>query len=533
MKPIFAALAFFIPVTLAAQTSEVQLLLVRLDSLLQHKQEFIKEKNDRIRSLTAKLDSYNNSEPVAEFHVGMELFGEYQSFLYDSAFYYVGLAKKKALLTGQEPLIAFSNIKMGFVLLSSGLFKEALDTLKSIRYQTLPDTLKKEFYATTARAYFDLADYDKDPLFSEHYQKIGVQYLDTALRYVPENSNEYWSLESLRRMKVPDWPGAADAFKTWMEQYRLTNHQFAIAASSLGFVCNNLEQPDNAMKFLAMASIADVRASTRETVALRNLSNLLFRQGDTKKAYKYIVLALEDATLYNARHRKIEIASILPIIEGERLATVESQKTRLMNYAVATTMLSLLVILFLAIIYKQLAKLKKVKLALQETNENLSIINKHLAEANTIKEEYIGYFFNVNSEFIDKLDSFQKSIHRKVMSRQFDDLTTIMKNVDLKRERELLYVNFDKIFIKLFPGFVSEFNQLFRKEDWIVPKHDELLAPELRIFALMRLGIKDNDKIAKFLNYSVSTIYTYKTKIKAKSVYRDGFEEKIMEITSV
>lgn len=50
-------------------------------------------------------------------------------------------------------------------------------------------------------------------------------------------------------------------------------------------------------------------------------------------------------------------------------------------------------------------------------------------------------------------------------------------------------------------------------------------------FALIRMGISENDKIAKIRGFSVNTIYTYKTKIKNKAlVPNEEFEQHIMEI---
>jgi DNA-binding NarL/FixJ family response regulator len=80
-----------------------------------------------------------------------------------------------------------------------------------------------------------------------------------------------------------------------------------------------------------------------------------------------------------------------------------------------------------------------------------------------------------------------------------------------------LYFSFDKVFLKLFPDFVTFFNSLFDERDRIVLKEGQLLNTELRIFALIRMGISDTEKIAKILNYSVNTIYAYKTRVKSKS----------------
>ena len=96
-----------------------------------------------------------------------------------------------------------------------------------------------------------------------------------------------------------------------------------------------------------------------------------------------------------------------------------------------------------------------------------------------------------------------------------------------------MYTDFDETFLKLFPNFVENYNLLFAPEDRTIPKTEMSLTSEMRIFALIRLGITKPENIAKFLNYSVNTINTYKTRIKNKSsVPNDLFETKIMEIGS-
>ncbi|HQN94656.1 MAG TPA: DUF6377 domain-containing protein, partial [Prolixibacteraceae bacterium] len=435
---------------------------------------------------------------------------------------------------GDKEKIAQAKIKSGFTLLSSGMFKESLDSLLSIESEKLPYTLKPEYYNVIARTYYDLADYNSDDYYSSIYRKLGTAHLDSALALLDKNSSTYWASMGLRRMKADDYEGAADAFNYLITKFDITDHTYAIATSSLGYLYTLMGRDNEAIDMLIKAANADIVSSTKETVALRNLAVHLFNKGDIKRAYSYIKIALDDATEYNARHRKIEVGSVLPIIEGERLSTVERQRKQMLNYAFIVSMLSILVISFFAIIFLQLRKINKVKSILQEANNNLREVNAHLIEANKIKEEYIGYFFNVNSEYIEKIESFQKNLHRKIVAKQYNDLDNIINNTDLKKERENLFINFDKIFLKIFPNFVFEFNKLFGPEDQIMPEKGELLNTDLRIFALIRLGITDNDKIAKFLNYSVNTIYTYKTKIKNKTIVdRDLFEHKIMEIKAI
>jgi hypothetical protein len=247
-----------------------------------------------------------------------------------------------------------------------------------------------------------------------------------------------------------------------------------------------------------------------------------------------IELAMEDALFYGAKQRKIQIGSILPIIAAGKLSNVEKQRKLWLTYATTLTVLALLVFVFFFIIVRQVKKLKAAELLITTVNANLQEINHKLREADKIKEEYIGYYFNINSDYIDKIEDVKQAIDQKLMTKKFDDIRFIVNNINLKREREELFVSFDKVFLKLFPDFVTIFNSYFKDEDRIVLKDNQLLNAELRIFALIRMGISDTEKIAKILDYSVNTIYTYKTKVKSKSVLpNEEFERKIMEIKTV
>jgi len=516
-------------------SNETDKLLIKLDDHLAKKQDYFDSKKLRIQKLTNELAQTEKMGQTARaYDLCNLLLDEYKSFSYDSAFKYVSRVNALAQKLDDHEKIALAKIKMGFSLLSSGLFKESLDTLKIIKTSLLPKEIRKEYYNVIARTYYDLADYNGDEFFAGQYRKTGTLYLDSAIVLMEESSSEYWSAIGLRKMKSGDYSGSADAFNYLITKFDISDHTYAIATSSLGYLYSLMGRQNEAIDMLIHAAIADIVSSTKETVALRNLAVHLYQKGDIKRAYSYIKIALADATEYNARHRKVEVGSVLPIIEGERLSTVERQRKQLLNYSFILSMLSIMVISFFAIIFFQNRKLNAVKQILQETNNNLREINNHLVEANKIKEEYIGYFFNINSEYIDKIEAFQKTIHRKIVSKQYNDLDNIIRNADLKKERENLFINFDKIFLKLFPNFVTEFNKLFREEDQIIPDKGELLTSDLRIFALIRLGITDNDKIAKFLNYSVNTIYTYKTKIKNRTIVdRENFDQKIMEIRAI
>lgn len=322
----------------------------------------------------------------------------------------------------------------------------------------------------------------------------------------------------------------------------------AIASSSLSYMYRVVGNTEKAKEYLAKAAIGDIVSSVRETVAIRDLAEVLYAEGKVEQSYKYVKVAMEDAYFYGAKHRKIQIANLLPIIEGTQLEIVEGQKKDLFYYLITASILAIFLILFAIIIYRQYRKLDVAKLQLTTSNQNLEITNAQLAEtnsklaetngrlgdANKIKEEYIGSFFKLISDYIEKIEKFKNAIDRKIFQKKIEDIRDMVNKMNLKPEREELYLTFDKTFLKIFPGFVEQFNAMFNPEDRLVLDEKQGLPTELRIFALIRLGISDTEKIAKILDYSVNTIYTYKTRMKNKSIVdNEKFEEELMKIRAI
>jgi len=169
---------------------------------------------------------------------------------------------------------------------------------------------------------------------------------------------------------------------------------------------------------------------------------------------------------------------------------------------------------------------------LSKINSEIKDTNRTLSESNLIKEEYIGRYMDQCSEYIDKLDNYHRSLNKTASSGKVEDLFQAIKSKQfIEDELKEFYTNFDITFLQLFPGFVEEFKKLLIDDEYLQLKHGQLLNTELRIYALIRLGISDSVKISHFLRCSLSTIYNYRTKIRNKAVgQRDEFEEKIMLI---
>lgn len=121
---------------------------------------------------------------------------------------------------------------------------------------------------------------------------------------------------------------------------------------------------------------------------------------------------------------------------------------------------------------------------------------------------------------------------RKIKTGQLDDLyKTVNSSSFVANELKEFFYMFDSVFLKLYPKFIEQFNTLLQEDERICPKEGELLTPELRVFALIRLGITDSGKIANFLHYSAQTVYNYRLKVRNKSLLsKDEFMESVQQI---
>ncbi len=519
---ILLTFLFLVASLASAQTASD---LDSLDYYIAHQQQFDQLKETRIKQIRESIAS-NKGNDKKLYEEYDKLYDEYRSYIYDSAYVCVEKLIDLSTTLNEPEKKCLANIKLGFCYLSSGLFKEAFDILSSLNVSQFSNETKIEYYTCKSRLYYDLADYNNRREFVRKYNETGNSILDSAIVLLPENSFRYWAAMGLKNMKSNKNDDAIYAFDKMLDSENYDNHDLAIATSSIAYLLNLRGKKSDAKPYLIQAAIADIKSSTKETVALRNLAQLLYEERDINSAVTYIRQALKDASFYSARHRQLEIGNILPIIEGERINNIERQRDTILMFVIFISILSLSLIVALVIIWQSFRHIKAAKSEIQATNDKL-------IEANKIKNEYIGFFFNQNSEYIEKIGSLQRWVNRKVMDKRFDDLKSFPQNLNIKKERETLYERFDEIFIKLFPNFVEEFNKLLKPEEHIILKSGELLNTDLRIYALIRLGVNDSEKIAHFLDYSVNTIYAYKNKMKSRAIYSSKeFKEKVLEIKS-
>ncbi|MBF9238495.1 tetratricopeptide repeat protein [Hymenobacter sp. BT683] len=515
-------------------------LLTVLNEALAQKKHYDGQRLNRIAVLTADFASseVNNN---TKFDLGLRIYDEYKAFKYDSAFVYCQKITRLAEQLGNPEKIEVAKLKLAFVLLSSGLFKETFETLDSIDPGQLAETDKQSFYFLKARAFSDLGDFNQDQTYRPAYYTKALAYADTALRFSRPGSYEYLSVQEFRAQKTNNLPAGAAVYRQIRALPRLTLHQLAVSASTTAYLYELAGQGNKAFELLLVSAIADVKTATKETTAIFKLSDYCYRQGDLKNAYTFIKEAREDAAFYKARQRQIEMSHVSSIIEGQKINIIENQRKSLKTYAIIMTALAGVVIGFAVVSVRQLRKLRRAgrlifatNQQLRDRNGELRQLNNGLNEANKIKEEYIGFYFHNNSQYIDKIEALKKRLDNLLSSKQYAGVQKLIDGVNIKTERNDLLKGFDTVFLRLFPNFITQFNALFHEEERIKLGEDQLLTTELRIFALIRLGIDDSEQISRMLGYSINTIYTYKTRVKNRSFLpNEEFEARIQAIQAV
>lgn len=512
-------------------------LLTELKQVLAHKSRYRAAKVAEIARLTQQL-YHEKVDENRKLRLATSIYTEYRSFKFDSAFVYALKAKQLALKLNEPQQLELAKLNLAAIHSSSGMFKEAFEQLATIRPALLDSAGKAEFYFNKAKSYSDLADFNLGNYYRPAYVAKAIACVDTALHYSRPGSYEYLSLQGFRALKSNNFRGSQAIYARILRLPGLTLHQVAINASTAAWVCELNGDLNNNYRLLIQAAIADTKSATTETVALFKLSDLCYRQGNLKDAYLFINEAQEDATFFNSRLRQVQIGGIFSAIETQRISLIEKQRKALTIYAIATTALVLAVIAFAVVVFRQLRRLQRadaiistINEELQRSNQHLSQLNQKLNEANRIKDEYIGYYFNISSGYIDKIEGIKHSLDKTLASKQYSTSQKTVDSINIKKERNELFKGFDTVFLKLFPDFVAQFNALLRPEEQISLGEDQLLNTELRIFALIRLGIDDSERISRILGYTLSTIYTYKTRVKKKSRYpSDEFERRVRAI---
>lgn len=541
-------LMFFILCTIFSFAGQrLDSLLNVLDKTINEHRQYVELRENRIQQLKALL-SRNNLSLDDVYSLNKQLYNEYKAYVCDSAISYLNCNLDIAEKMNDTDKVVETKLLLSYLFASSGMYKESIDILNSIKRNILKSSFLEDYYLCYDHVYGELSFYTHDKRSSAKYSDISWKYKDSLYAILDKESELYLNMKETRQRDFGEPQKALETNMKRLQRVEFGTPEYALVTFHRALDYSKLEDNEQRKIYLALSAISDLHSAIKDNASLWELANLIYKDGDVDRSYKYIRHSLDDANFFNARLRNFQISGILSIIDKTYQMKSEKQKDELRFYLILISLLSVLLIAAIMYIYKQMNKLSVARNNLQDVNGQLNILNRELSEmneqlksanldlseSNHVKEEYIGHFLSLCSTYIDKLESFRKMVTKKLTTGQVAELLKITKSTDIQ-ENELkeFYANFDNTFLHLYPSFVEDFNSLLIDGEKIVLKKGELMNTELRIFALIRLGIDDSSKIADFLRYSVNTIYNYRAKVKNKAkVSREDFENLVMRIGS-
>ena len=539
------------PAYVCADTSKHALeenrkLLHSLDSLLEQQDLFVRVKEERIKQLKMQ---YSRVKDVKELYaMNRMVYLEYRVYDADSALHYINKNIQLAQQTNNRTWEVVSLLEQSFVLTSSGLLTEALKAVSDIQPEELPQNLRSEYFGRLCTLYSRLRDYSSEnSQLSEHYNNLQKAFRDSVYLTATPDELRYWNCRAWLYLGTPKIEPVKQAFEENKQTLSNDSRKYSIATYNLSAIYRSENNESKYLENLILSAMADIRSVNGDIGSLQEIAEYLFKHGEIDRAYNYILYCSQKAMLFHNRVRIVKMSHLQNQIYKAYQEQSRTQQKRLQASLIAVSFLFLVLIGAFLFIRKQMRRLKEANLKLDSTNQKLSVnmdalstahqrleevniqlkdlntqlqeVNDQLRESNYVKEEYIGYVFNICSTYISKLEEFRKNINRKLKVGQIEDVKAMTdSSATASNELKEFYQNFDTIFLHLYPDFVGDFNALLLPEERIELKEGELLNTELRIHALIRLGITDSVKIADFLHCSAQTVYNNRLRTRNKSI---------------
>ena len=486
----------------------------------------------------------------------MKMYEAYETFQNDSAAAYLHRCLNLAGNLKAEDLRQESLMRLVKQYSRSGFYSEAVYYLRQTNRQAITSEQLPLYHLVLRSLYGEMASYSHDDDVRAHYFHLSDLHRDTLFTLVPEHSVEYLTLQENLLLSKHEYGGALMQNDELLHLVRPSSVQFATIAFYRAMEYEGLKQTEQTKRWLAVSALCDIKNSVMDQASLWTLAEILDREGQTERSYRYVEYSWACNQRFSARMRSWTVSPVVSKIDYNQKERLSQSNARLKWMFIAMSVLALLVVGLYVFVSRKRHQLAMARQALHQANtrltetnnqlkqlngqlaeandqlksrnEALSALNDQLGEANIIKEEYIGQFFSICSDYIKKLEQQRITVARKVKAHQFDELLRLSQDAKLKeKDIEELNANFDMVFLHLFPNFVGEFNDLLQPEHRIEQTDAMRLPIVVRIYALVRLGIDDSYHIAQFLHLTPNTIYNYRSRTRQKALVRDTFDDDV------
>ncbi|MDE7190222.1 MAG: hypothetical protein K2N96_08785, partial [Muribaculaceae bacterium] len=475
------------------------------------------------------------------------IIAEFDAYNADSALYYVSYNLHRPDVKTIPGEYTRLMIKRADIFAHAGLFADALAIMQNIPRDSLTPSLLEAYYSTYCATYQYLSEYTDEHETALEYAHHRTLYSDSLNRVISPDSFNHLVYVLSQKAREGNTQEAIEALSQHLSDYLSGTREYSILASTLAYIYKTAGYKDEYKRHLVLSAISDVRGAVKENMSFREVATVMFEDGDVERANRYLKKSIADANFYSAMMRNAQSSKMLPVID-EAYTSMQNRLTgRLRIMVWISSILSVFLILTLVFLLRQYKSLHKanerVSLAneelsamsqlLRETNAELEHRNNELHEYNRTKEQYAGLFMEYCSTAISTLQHYQQSL--RVLAAQGGNRAALMKKLESSETGDGLlrnfYGRFDEAILNIYPSFVDKFNTLLKPEERVVLKSGELLNTELRLFALIRIGIDDSNQIAQFLRCSISTVYTYRSKMKKRALNPSDFESEVRNIT--
>ena len=535
-------LLFTLLLVLSCSGEEDRQLLEILDKTLENKPLYEGYFNDKVNVLKEVLNEQTDPEQV--FNLDMRLADAYRANCKDSVLVYLTQAREAAGNAGRPDLAAIVDFRTAVTYVKAGYAVEANDILEHYRNADIPDIALRSYYEAEHTYWGETMAYTSTPESYDNKLKNRDLYRDKLFGLTEEGS---WHWHNLKREvfhEVSDMENTRKHARAMLDVSSENSREYAEAAYYYAYTFNEPEEKED---WLIRSAIADIMCGTRDYSSLNDLSGLMFRNGDIERAFRYAAdHCMVDALYFNGKLRPWQITRLFPEIESAYQEKHQRQNRITLTLLLCLAVLFSIMLVLVGFLYRRQHIIEAVRGKLQdsymeidnrnreleEINSRLVKLNARIQESDKVKQEYIGLFLGMVSDNISTFRKYRMRVLKYIRQGNTKAITDeIEQQEPIDNDILEFYKMFDQAFISIYPDFVEKFNNLLADGAEIVPKGDDILTPELRIFALIKLGITDSSRIASLLHYSANTIYNYRAKTKNRARgSRDSFEDAVRNI---
>ena len=526
-----------------AQQASNRQLYQTLDSLIEHYDQLTADKERRVAAIKEGVKGITLTAEQ-QYDLNQRLYDEYVAYKFDSAFYYIDKNVKALRKSGNHNRFAASAVRMAHILAVTGLFDRARRLLDEVAVDSINDQQKIAFYNQQSELNLYRSEMAQNTEYFYDYIQRAQYYRQLVIQIAPKDSYDNIFNQATYICEAGDTNKAIQMLEDYLLKLEEGTRAYSIVTSTLAFFYQTKEMQQQQERYLLLSAISDERCAIRENNSLRILSEILMNRGNNDDAYRYLLQAISEARFYGSRIRMMQVGrmapQILQLYDAERTQT--QQRTNLLLAIISFISLVLAgIIVYTLRLYRkkhaaglQIIEMNKI---LAKHTEEIETVNTQMKEANRIKEEYIGRFLELSSMLLSNTEQRMKQLNRLARERKLEELYAELKTMEpVNTGIRTFHSHFDTAFLNIYPHFISEVNKLLTPENQFITDNDgataKRLTTELRILALIRLDITDNQEIADILRSSITTIYTYRSKLKAKALNKETFEDDVRKIAT-